>query len=155
MKIEKELEYIIWIKTIEEFEELRKTLKWYNRSATGTDNLNSFTDKYEFAVSVRNGEVRGFNSLTHYKNERCYKDNIFITMEDFREFKVAPVGIVRELINKPKTATEIVLKARNEDFIRLIKDMDNYEGYEFIVDISDIDNRFNLGKFECKVIRHI
>jgi len=61
----------------------------------------------------------------------------------------------KERCNKPKTATEIVLKARNEDFIRLIKDMDNYEGYEFIVDISDIDNRFNLGKFECKVIRHI
>ena len=61
----------------------------------------------------------------------------------------------KEKCNKPKTATEIVLNANIKDFIRLTEDMDNYEGYKFTVNITDIRNRFNLGKFECKVIRHI
>ena len=85
MKIEKDKNYIVSLKTIEEYEEFLKIAPWHDNS--GTENWREYQDDNSFAVKVENGEIQNFDSLDFYRNTINYKDHIFITIKDLKNMK--------------------------------------------------------------------
>jgi len=82
MKIDIDKEYIISLKTIEEYKELLKIAPCY--TGAGIKRWREYQDDNSFALRVENGEIKGFDSFNNYKNDITYKDHIFITMADLK-----------------------------------------------------------------------
>ena len=85
MRIEIDKNYIVSLKTIEEYECLLILAPWYD--GTGTRDWREYPDDNSFAVKVENGEIKGFDNLNHYTEDSEgseYKNYIFITMKDLK-----------------------------------------------------------------------